>query len=295
MGIIMTHNIIPRVAAIHDLSGFGRCSLTVIIPILSAMGIQVCPLPTAVLSTHTGGFENYEFIDLTDHMHGFIEHWKHLNLKFNCIYSGFLGSPRQIAIVADFIEAFRDHNQLIIVDPVLGDDGKTYDTFGDEMIKKMGELICFADVITPNITEAAFLLNEPYPQSIEESEFKSWLCRLADKGPKTVIITSIPTGDRNNKTAVIAYNKESKMFWKVACDYIPTSYPGTGDIFTSVLTGSLLQGDSLPIAIDRAVQFVTMAIRATFGYQSPPQEGVIIEKILQNLRAPVISSNYEIL
>ncbi|MDK2800307.1 MAG: pyridoxine kinase [Clostridiales bacterium] len=292
---IVMKNIIPRIAAIHDLSGFGRCSLTVIIPILSAMGMQVCPLPTAVLSTHTGGFENYTFVDLTDHMEGFLEHWKSLNIRFNCIYSGFLGSPRQISIVADFIKTFHQEDQLVIVDPVLGDDGKTYDTFGDEMIQRMGELIRYADIITPNITEAAFLLNESYPEHMEETKLKSWLLRLADKGPKTVIITSVPDNLSKNKTAVVAYNAKDKRFWKVSCDYIPANYPGTGDIFTSVLAGSLLEGDSLPIALDRAVQFVSMAIRATFGYDYPVREGVLIERILPNLKAPVISSSYQIL
>lgn len=288
------HNIIPRIAAIHDLSGFGRCALTVIIPILSSMGMQVCPIPTAVLSTHTGGFEDYTFVDLTDQMESYIAHWKKLNLQFNSIYSGFLGSPRQIDIVADFIQSFRKEDQIVVVDPVLGDDGKTYDTFGTDMIQKMRELIRHADVITPNLTEAAFLLDEPYPKHIDNAEIKSWLLRLAEKGPKTVIITSVPDNLTINKTAVIAYHSESKKFWKVSCDYIPAEYPGTGDALTSVLIGSLLQGDSLPIALDRSVQFVSMGIRASFGYQYPAREGILFERILGNLKAPVISSSYEI-
>ncbi|WHH61192.1 pyridoxamine kinase [Petroclostridium sp. X23] len=288
-------NIIPRIAAIHDLSGFGRCSLTVIIPILSAMGMQVCPLPTAVLSTHTGEFENYKFIDLTEHMEEYIAHWKSLDIKFNSIYSGFLGSSRQISIVADFINEFHQPDQLVVVDPVLGDDGELYATFDHKMVNKMGELVKLADIITPNITEAALLLNEPYPESIQQEELKSWILRLADQGPKTVIITSVPESLSKNKTAVVAYNSSDKRFWKVSCDYIPANYPGTGDVFTSVLVGSLLQGDSLPIALDRAVQFVSIAIRSTFGYQYPVREGVLIERVLQNLKAPVTLSSYEIL
>ena len=289
------HNIIPRIAAIHDLSGFGRCSLTVIIPTLSAMGMQVCPLPTAVLSTHTGGFDDYEFVDLTDSMNGFIRHWQALNLTFDCIYSGFLGSTRQISIVIDFINTFSKSNALVVIDPVLGDDGKTYDTFDKEMIDKMKGLIHYADVITPNITEAAFLLDEDYPKTMDHQMIKSWLLRLAGKGPDTVIITSVPLQTAPNQTAVVAYNKSTNRFWKVHCDYIPAMYPGTGDIFTSVLIGSLLQGDSLPIALDRAVQFVSMAIRASFGYGYPTREGVLIEHILENLRAPVVFSNYQVL
>jgi len=246
---------VPRLAAVHDLSGFGRASLTVVIPILSSMGVQVCPLPTAVLSTHTGGFTDYKFIDLTGHMPEYIDHWKRLNIDFDCIYSGFLGSPEQVDIVCDFISHFSRADQLVVVDPVLGDDGKTYGPMDDKMIARMKEYITNADLITPNYTEAAFLL-EPH-------EMKDWLLRLSDKGPSTVIITSVPNLEEVKSTSVLAYNREDGRFWRVECDYIPTSYPGTGDSFTSVVVGSLLQGDSLPISLDRAVQFITSAIRAS--------------------------------
>lgn len=288
-------NVIPKIAAIHDLSGFGRCSLTVIIPILSAMGMQVCPMPTAVLSTHTGGFKDYKFIDLTEHLNDYSKHWKSIDLQFRCIYSGFLGSVKQIEIVSKFINDFKLDEQLIVVDPVLGDDGKLYDTFDDAMIHNMKHLIKEADIITPNITEAAYLLDEEYPEEIKDTEIKNWLLRLSERGPKTVIITSVPDNKSKKNTAVAAYNSTSDMFWKVACDYMPASYPGTGDIFTSVLIGSLLQGDSLPIALDRSVQFLSMAIRSTFGYQYPAREGLLIERILETLKAPVIKSSYELI
>lgn len=147
---------VPRVAAIHDLSGFGRASLTVIIPILSTLGIQVCPVPTAILSTHTGGFKDYKYIDLTEHLEDYINHWDKLNIKFDGIYSGFLGSPDQISIVSNFIEKFQGDNQLIVIDPVMGDNGQTYGPMNGRMIQEMKGLICQADVITPNMTEAAF-------------------------------------------------------------------------------------------------------------------------------------------
>lgn len=288
-------NIISQVAAIHDLSGIGRCSLTVVIPILSTMGIQVCPLPTAILSSQTEGFTDYKFIDLTDHMEEYIAHWKSLDLNFDCIYSGFLGSERQISTVSNFIDSFRKPGQIVVVDPVLGDQGELYKVLGQEMIEKMRELVEHADIITPNFTEAAFLLDESYRDTIEMEELKSWILRLTELGPKTVVITSVPEWDGNNKTSVVAYNSDQKKFWKVGCDYIPTKYPGTGDIFTSVLTGSLLQKDSLSIAVDRAVQFVTMAIRSTFGHQSPAREGVLIEKVLPILREPFTYSNYQMI
>ena len=288
-------NPVPRAAAIHDLSGFGRTSLSVVIPILSSMGVQPCSLPTAVLSTHTGGVQNYHFVDLTDQMQAIINHWKEIGIHFDAIYSGFLGSSRQIDIVEDFIRDFSNDDQLILIDPVLGDNGQPYSTMNEEMIVKMRGLIRHADVITPNFTEAAFLLDEPYDPSIGITELKDWAKRLAAQGPNKVIITSIPVPQGKNVSSVLAYNRPDNRLWKVDCGYIPAHYPGTGDIFASVVVGSLLQGDSLPIALDRAVQFVSIAIRSTFGYAFPAREGVLLERVLPSLNAPVMASSYQIL
>ena len=287
-------NPVKKIAAIHDLSGVGRASLTVVIPILSTMGIQVCPLPTAVLSTHSK-FSDYHFVDLTEHMQPIINHWEKLNLKFNAIYSGFLGSNKQIDIVMNFIDKLKQDNQLIIVDPVLGDDGLLYGPFDSYMIDKMKQLIKKADIITPNLTEAAFLLDKSFSLEISQDEIKTWVKDLAYKGPEIVIITSAPEKLDKKQTSVIAYNKKDDRFWKVTCDYLPASYPGTGDAFASVIVGSLLQGDSLPIALDRAVQFISMGVRATFGYNYDTNYGILLEKVLPNLQAPVQISSYELL
>ena len=152
----------PRIAAIHDLSGFGRCSLTVALPILSAMGAQCCPLPTAFLSTHTGGFQDFTFLDMTDEMTRAAAHWKSLDLRFDAIYSGFLGSARQIGVVEEFFYDFRQPNTLTVVDPVMGDHGMVYKTYTTEMCDGMARLALLADVITPNLTEAALLLKLPF-------------------------------------------------------------------------------------------------------------------------------------
>ncbi|MCF2626186.1 pyridoxamine kinase [Fusobacterium perfoetens] len=290
--------LIKKVAAIHDLSGFGRASLTTVIPILSTMGIQVCPVPTAILSTHTSNFTGYSFIDLTDYMEEHIAHWKKLNLEFDCIYSGFLGSPRQIKIVSDFVDHFGHKDNLVVVDPVLGDNGSLYGTMGQEMVTEMRKLVSKADIITPNFTEAAFLLGEEYKEVTTEQEVKEWLVRIAEMGPKIVIITSVPDEKVNEfekNMSVIAYNKEDDVFWKVSCKYIPVSYPGTGDAYTSVLIGSLLQGDSLPVAIDRAMQFVTQCIKASYGFKYPSREGVLLERNLNILNVPVLLGAYELL
>ncbi len=288
-------NPVPRTAAIHDLSGFGRTSLSVVIPILSSMGVQPCSLPTAVLSTHTGGFQNYRFVDLTEQMQAMIAHWKEIGIHFDAMYSGFLGSSRQINIVQRFILDFFGDDQLVLIDPVLGDNGKPYSTMDAAMIANMRGLVQHADIITPNFTEAAFLLDEPYNPAIGQDELKTWVKRLTEKGPKQVIITSVPVPEGNNLSSVLAYNAHDDRLWKVDCCYIPAHYPGTGDIFASVIVGSLLQGDSLPIALDRAVQFVSLAIRSTFGYDCPAREGVLLERILPSLNGPVMASSYQIL
>lgn len=293
-GSKMTRSSVKKVAAIHDLSGFGRVSLTVVIPILSTMGHQVCPMPTALLSTHTGGFTDYSFVDLTESMYSFADHWKSLGLEFDSIYSGFLGSPEQIDIITKFIDDMKKDYTLTVVDPVMGDNGKLYATMGPEMVLKMKELVRKADVITPNFTEACLLLDEEYDLDISEEKVKDWVKRLSDMGPEIAIITSVPQKD-DNMTNVIAYNRGDGRFWKVSCVYIPAHFPGTGDMFASVIVGSMLNGDSLPLALDRGVQFITAAIRASYGFAYPQREGVLLEKVLDYLKQPVFNSSYQLI
>lgn len=288
---------VPRIAAIHDLSGFGRSSLTIILPVLSTMGVQVCPLPTALLSTHTGGFDDYFFLDLTSQMQPIADHWKKLKVDFDAIYSGFLGSSSQVEIVRNFIDDFKPHNGdgLIMVDPVLGDDGEFYGPFSSEMVSRMRCLVEKADIITPNITEAALLLEEDFEQVLTIEKVKNQLKALADLGPKMVVLTSVKTETKPDVSTVVAYDRNDGRFWKVECDYVPAFYPGTGDLFASVLLGSLLQGDSLPMAIERAIQFVSLSIRATFGYQEPHRDGVLFERVLGSLSSPLTGSSYQVL
>ncbi|CAK7072863.1 MAG: Pyridoxine/pyridoxal/pyridoxamine kinase [Desulfovibrio sp.] len=290
------HSPVTRVAAIHDLSGLGRTSLAVAIPVLSTMGIQVCSLPTAVLSSETGAFDDFVFVDLTDSMPKFLDHWDRLGMRFDAVYSGFLGSPAQVDIVTRCIDNNLLPGGLAVVDPVLGDNGALDPTMSMDMVERMRHLVSRASCITPNLTEAAFLLGEEYPSGcISVSTVREWLTRLAAMGPEMVIITSVPLERATHKSAVAAYQKSRNMFWQVSCDYIPAFYPGTGDTFASVVTGSLLQGDSLPIAVDRAVQFVTLAIRATFGHDMPERNGVLLERVLHSLDFPLIASTYTIL
>lgn len=282
-----------RIAAVHDLSGFGRTSLMTVIPILSTMGFNVCPLPTAVLSNHSQ-YPEFSFLDLTDEMPAIIDHWAKLGIEFDAIYTGYLGSPRQIEIVSAFIERFRKPETLVVVDPVLGDNGKLYSKMTEEMVVQMRRLAACADVLTPNLTEAFALLDRPYKAECSNVELKQIIADLSELGADTVIITGAPVPGQPGLTSVIACSKCDRRTWKVTCPYLPAHYPGTGDSFTSVITGSLLQGDSLPIALDRATQFILQAIRATFGYQMDSREGILLERVLPLLNMPIQSATYEL-
>lgn len=288
-------NPVKKVAAIHDLAGFGRASLTAIIPILSNMGIQVCPFTTAVLSSNTGFFKDFTFVDLTDTMEDYMNHWKKINMEFDCIYSGFVGSAKQVDIILNFIENFKSKSNIVVVDPVMGDDGKLYPTIDSNIVEKMKLLVSKADIITPNFTEATYLLGEKYTKSIKEDEIKEILVELSNLGPEIVVITSVPDAFTPENVNVYAYDKKNNNFWNVKCEHIPVEFPGTGDAFTSVLIGSLLNGDSLPIALDRSVQFILMGIKESYGFSYPRREGILLEKVLGTLKMPIMSSNYKLL
>lgn len=269
-------------------------SLNVVIPILTTMGFQVCPLPTAVLSNHTQ-YPQFSFLDLTDEMKKIIEYWKKIDVEFDAFYSGYLGSSEQVNIVKDFISEFKRQDSLVVVDPVLGDNGKLYSNFDMDIVVAMREMITSADVITPNLTELFYMLDKPYCEKNTDEELKQYLLELATKGPSVIIITNVPVMDDPHMTSVYAYNKEGNRFWKTTCPYVPAHYPGTGDTFTSVITGALMQGDSLPMALDRAVQFCYQGIRATYGYQYDFREGILLEKVLPNLNTPIQMSSYELI
>lgn len=284
---------VRRIAAIHDLSGIGRTSLMAVIPILSTMGFNVCPLPTAILSNHSQ-YPDFSFQDLTEEMPRIIDQWEKLGVTFDAIYTGYMGSPRQIEIVCGFIERFRTADTLVVVDPVLGDNGHLYSKMTQEMVEEMRRLACRADVLTPNLTEAFALLDRPYKTDCTTEELKDLIAELSEMGPDTVIITGVPVPGQSGLTSVIARSKSDLRTWKVTCPYLPAHYPGTGDSFTSVITGSLLQGDSLPIALDRAAQFILQGIRSTFGYRMDNRDGILLERVLPNLNTPIQSATYEL-
>ncbi len=281
-----------RVCAIHDLSGFGRASLTLVIPILATLGIQVCPLPTAVLSSQTSGMQGFSFLDLTSSMYDFLSHWRQLGLRFDSVYSGFLGSPKQVEIASICIDEFLGENGFAFVDPVLGDNGSLDPTQTQEMVDAQRNLVRRADIIAPNLTEAAFLLGEPYSEKISLTALKEQLVALADLGPSYVIVTSAPAS-REDRCAVIAYEKAGGRFWRVENRRYPVFYPGTGDTFSSAVVGEILSGASLPLALCRAVSFVSYGIELTYGYGTCPTDGVLIEPTLPILREKLCPVGYE--
>ena len=276
----------PRVAAIHDMSGFGRCSLTVAIPILSAMGIQCCPLPTAFLSTHTGGFEGFTFLDMTDELPKVAAHWKSLGLGFQAVYSGFLGSERQIAIVEDFLREFRGPDTVAVIDPVMGDHGAVYQTYTPAMCAGMARLTELADVITPNLTEAALLLDIPYRElPVGEAGCREIVERLSLDGRRSVVLTGASTAPE--LTGAMCFDARTGQTEAVQTQRVPQEFHGTGDVFASVLTGALVQGASLPDAVRQAVDFVRACAERTARAGIPMREGVEFEPLLRLLTPPV--------
>lgn len=272
-------NQLKRIAAIHDISGVGKCSLTVALPIISAAGVECSALPTAVLSTHTGGFEGFTFRDLTDDMRPIAEHWKKENIHFDAFYSGYLGSLAQIGIVRDIFEMFRTKETLIIVDPVMADNGKLYSLFTLDHVKGMAKLCGHADVIIPNRTEAAFMLNKEYKDgAMTQKEVNELLYALAGLGAKQIVLTGVFFGDDDLGAA--CYDVRTGQIDYVMDKRIEGMYHGTGDVFGSFLIGALMRGRNLTDATRIAVDYTCAAIRLTAADGTGPRMGVRFESVL---------------
>lgn len=273
---------IKKVLAVHDLSCVGRCSLSVILPILSCMEVQVCPLPTAILSTHLGGFSDVRFSDFSSHIADFSAHWRREAVQFDSIYSGFLASMEQIEIVSQLIDDFCANRPLVLVDPVMGDEGKLYSVYTGEMQERIKKLIRKADIITPNYTETCFLLGQSYQTPVSHAELlEPWLVKLAEMGPQKIVVTGVPLA--NQQVANLSYDRRTGQFQHNTSKLIPARYPGTGDIFASVLLGELLRGSALPDAVERAGAFVFSAVAQTYAAATPTREGVLLERSLKKL------------
>ena len=275
---------IKRVAAIHDISGVGKCSLTVALPIISAAGVECAVMPTAVLSTHTGGFEGFTFRDLTDDMMPIAEHWKKENITFDAFYSGYLGSLEQIGMVRDIFNMFRTPETVVVVDPVMADDGKLYPLFSLDHVKGMAMLCGHADVIIPNRTEAAFMLDREYKSGpMSESDTEELLKALAGLGANQVVLTGVYFG--SDDLGAACYDKRTGQIDYVMDKRIEGMYHGTGDVFGSLLTGALMRGRSLAEATRIAVDYTCAAISLTAADKTGPRMGVRFESILSDFGA----------
>lgn len=270
---------VKKIACVHDMSCLGRCALSVVMPVLSVMGNQAVPLPTALLSTHTGGFEDFTFLDLTCEMEKILVHWKKLGTSFDAVYSGFLGSMDQIGCVSRLIREFTKDDSLILVDPVLGDDGRLYRTITDGLCRGMRELVSHAHVITPNTTEALILLGLD-PADHDKPFDPTLLERLCDLGPRRVAVTGV---HMDGKVGTASYDAKTDVMKLCMRERIARSYPGTGDIFASVLLGRMLRGDDIHAAAEAASDYVCLLIRDSAQYDDETRYGVALEAHLGEL------------
>ena len=269
----------PRIAAIHDLSCFGRCSLTIALPVLSAMGCQCCPLPTALLSAHTG-FPGNTFLDLAAEMGRIAEHWAAMDLQFGAIYSGFLGSADQVDTVARFFDTFKKSDTAVIVDPVMGDHGTAYRTCTPELCRGMRVLAENSDVITPNLTEAALLLDRPY-EEIQRTDAYEVVRRLSVGGRRSVVLTGYSS--ESGQTGALCFDRDSGESKAVQTPREPQDFSGTGDLFASVLAGGVARGVPLFQAAQAAADFVRDCIARTLAEGLTEQDGVDFEPLLGQL------------
>ena len=274
-----------RVLAIHDVSCVGRCSLTVALPILSAAGFDTSVLPTALLSTHTGGFAGFTYRDLTDQIDPIAAHWQSLGLRFDAMYSGFLGSIEQIGHIERLFGAFRADGTLVMVDPVMADNGEMYSVFTPEMAKGMARLCAKADIIVPNLTEAALLLSEPY---IGETYDKPYierllteLCALCESSESTAVITGVSfeagllgAAARDARTGEVFYAFNER---------VDGAFHGTGDIFSSALLAALLNRRALGESLRIAVDYTLDCIKRTLPLNIERRYGVCFERALPGL------------
>lgn len=266
-----------RVAAIHDISGFGKCSLTVALPIISAAGVETSVIPTAVLSTHTGGIDGFTYRDLTNDMTPFAEHWKTLNLKFDALYSGFLGSFEQIDIVSGIFDMLKSEDTLIMVDPCMADNGELYKIYTKDMVGGMAKLCTKADIIVPNITEACFMLGREYKDGPYTIDYIEGIIRdLALKlSCKKIVLTGVYF--EKDKLGAAAYNKETGKINYLFNNRVEGLYHGTGDVFASALLSAILNGFSLEESTKIAVDFTYNSIVLTHKSQTDRRFGVRFE------------------
>lgn len=263
-----------RIVTIQDISCIGKCSLTVALPIISAMGIETAVIPTAVLSTHTA-FKNFTYRDLTGDLTKIAKHWKQEKFDFDGIYTGYLGSIEQIDMLKEFFKQFKTSENFIFIDPVMADNGKLYAGFDENFVREMKELCKMADILVPNLTEASYMLEKEYKKNYSEQEIKDMLIELSLLGPKYVVLTGVSFNE--NKLGVMSYNKETNEYFTYFKEKIPAKYHGTGDIFASTLVGAITNNNTLEEGLKVAVDYVWETINDTYKTNKKDVYGVNFE------------------
>lgn len=278
---------LKRIAAIHDISGFGKCSLTVALPIISAAGIEVSVIPTAVLSTHTGGFTGFTYRDLTEDILPITDHWCSLDIKFDALYTGFLGSFKQLDIIGQVFDRLRTDDNLILVDPVMADNGVLYKVFPDNFPDGMRKLCAKADIIVPNLTEAALLVGQAFKEGPYTREYiEEMLKKLAALGPRRIVLTGVYF--EGSELGAASYDSETGVVEYAFAPRIQGYYHGTGDVFASVLLSAVLRGFSLAESAQIAVNFTTQSIERTRIAGTDVRFGVNFEEGLPMLMQQMI-------
>ena len=269
-----------RILTIQDISCLGKCSITIALPVISAMGVETVILPTAVLSTHTM-FKNFTVKDLTDQLIPITDHWKNENVKFDAIYTGYLGSAEEIEIAKQIFDKFGSDDTLIFIDPVMADNGKLYPAFDLEYAKLNASLCSKADIIVPNITEACFMTGIEYKESYDEEYIKKLLSGLIKLGPKMAVITGVSLSE--GKTGVYGYDTVKKEYFIYQNNRVDASYHGTGDLFSSIAVGALIRGLSVKDSFKIAADHTADTIRETLKNPGKPWYGVDFESTMPNL------------
>ena len=274
----VSHNNQKKIAVINDFCGFGRCSISVSLPIISAMKIQCCPLPTSIFSNHTG-YESYFRTDYTEHMNAYMDEWEKLDLRFNGILTGYLASVEQIDIVKRFIEKFKETDTVTVIDTVMGDDGKLYPGYSPLLAERMKSLVSYADILTPNLTEACILTDTEYRDDMSEADLLFICRRLRELGPKSIVISGLErAGDLENY--VYEDGKEPKLIRE---HKVGACRAGTGDVFSSMIAADAVNGKTLVEAVTHASSFIAKVLRRTVELDIPQADGICFEEFLSEI------------
>lgn len=274
----MPHNRQKKIAVINDFCGFGRCSLAVSLPIISALKVQCCPLPTAIFSNHTA-FDSFYSTDLTPHLDSFIEEWKKLDLRFNGILTGFLESTEQIRIVSEFLRLFKSEETVTVVDPVMGDGGSLYRSYSPDLASMMAQLVPHADILTPNLTEACILTETPYDPDFDTKKLFTLCSHLSEMGPEKIVISGLERGDfLENYIYVRGRAPEIVSVYKTG-----PCRAGTGDVFSAIIAADAVNGVDFTESVSHAADFIAKALKRTDEIGLPQTDGICFEELLREI------------